>query len=435
MRRRLKHLQNPSGRAGSRWSSLLAAALGLVVGVAFAAVAEARPRPAPAAAQRGPADIWAASWESSPEPARAPFVTLTGQTVRQIARLSLGGIFVRIRLSNEFGDKPLTVGAAHVALAAGPAGAATQPGSDHPVTFGGKPGITIPAGARVVSDPVRMTVPPLANLAVSVYFTDAPGSVTENYFSMQTAYLASGDQTGAPDMPGASTSTQRLVLTGVDVSAATGTKVVVALGDSLTGGFGSQMDADHRWTDHLAERLLERRSGPPIGVVNAGIGGNRLLHDFFGPNALSRFDRDVLSQPAVGYLIVLIGINDFGLPGGHDLPQEEVSADDVIQGYKQLIVRANSAGIKVFFATLPPFGPLPQRPGYYSDASEAKREAVNQWIRTNKDAQGYIDFEAALRDPKTPNRMLPQYDSADHLDPNDAGYQVMSDKIDFRLFQ
>ena len=417
--------------------AVVLAALGLATWLGWAPGAiAARPKPAPAASSpTGPADIWAASWGSSPEPARAPFVTLTGQTVRQIARLSLGGIFVRIQLSNEFGDKPLTVGAAHVALAAGPTGAAVQAGSDHPVTFGGKPGITIPAGARVVSDPVRFQVPQLANLAVSIYFSDVPGAVTENYFSMQTAYIAAGDQTAAADLPGAATATQRLILTGVDVSAATGTKTVVALGDSLTGGFGSQMDADHRWTDHLAERLLDRKSGAPIGVVNAGIGGNRLLHDFFGPNALSRFDRDVLGRPGVGYLIVLLGINDFGLPGGRNLPQEEVSADDVIQGYKQLIVRANSAGIKVFFATLPPFGPLPQRPGYYSDASEAKREAVNQWIRTNKDAQGYIDFEAALRDPKTPNRMLPQYDSADHLDPNDAGYQVMSDKIDFRLFQ
>ena len=432
MRSAVEHRRTRPSRPGA--AKLIA--LGLAASLAWSASADAaRPKPASASGPNGPADIWAASWGTSPEPPRAPFVTLTGQTVRQVARLSLGGIFVRVQLSNEFGDKPLTVGAAHVALAAGPGGAAIQAGSDHPVTFGGKPGITIPAGARVVSDPVRFQVPPLANLAVSVYFTDVPGAVTENYFSMQTAYIANGDQTAAADLPGATTATQRLILTGVDVSAATGTKVVVALGDSLTGGFGSQMDADHRWTDHLAERLLDRKSGAPIGVVNAGIGGNRLLHDFFGPNALSRFDRDVLARPGVGYLIVLLGINDFGLPGGHNLPQEEVSADDVIQGYRQLIVRANSAGIKVFLATLPPFGPLPQRPGYYSDAAEAKREAVNQWIRTNKDAQGYIDFEAAVRDPKTPNRMLPQYDSADHLDPNDAGYQVMSDKIDFRLFQ
>src|SRR5215472_12337539 len=306
------------GRLGPAAAKLVA--FGLAASLVWSASANAKPKPAPASSPTGPADIWAASWGSSPEPPRAPFVTLTGQTVRQIARLSLGGIFVRIQLSNEFGDKPLTIGAAHVALAAGAGGAAIQAGSDHPVTFGGKPGITIPAGARVVSDPVRFQVPPLANLAVSVFFSDVPGAVTENYFSMQTAYIASGDQTAAADLPGASTATQRLILTGVDVSAATGTKVAVALGDSLTGGFGSQVDADHRWTDRLAERLLARKSGPPIGVVNAGIGGNRLLHDFFGPNALSRFDRDVLGRPGVGYLIVLLGINDFGLPGGRNLP-------------------------------------------------------------------------------------------------------------------
>lgn len=425
------------GRSGARRSNGLSrlgvAALAIMLSAVALAPAQAAPKPPKPAS--GPADIWAATWESSPEgPRGATPITLSNQTVRQIARVSLGGIYVRVKLSNEFGDRPLTIGAAHLALAAG-AGAAIQPGTDKALTFSGRSSVTIPPGARVLSDPVSLTVAPLSNVAVSFYVPGQAGAVTENFFSMQTAYIATGDATASPDMPGATTVTQRLILTGIDVSASASTKVVVALGNSITGGFGSTVDANHRWTDHLAERLQTRKGGPPIGVVNAGIGGNRLLHDFFGPNALSRFDRDVLAQPAVGYLIVLIGINDFGLPGGRNLPAEEVSADDVIAGYRQLIQRANSYGIKVFFATLPPFAPLPQRPGYYSDAAEIKREAVNQWIRTNHDAQGYIDFEAALRDPKTPNRMLPLYDSADHLDPNDAGYQAMSDAIDFRLFQ
>ncbi|HUO12936.1 MAG TPA: SGNH/GDSL hydrolase family protein [Caulobacteraceae bacterium] len=392
----------------------------------------ARPKPAkPSEA----AAVWAATWESSPEPARPPIPDLAGQTVRQIAHVSLGGIYIRAKLSNTFGDKPLVIGAAHIALASG-AGAAIQPATDHALTFSGRPGITIPIGASVISDPVFLTVPAFSNVVVSVYFPVPTGTVTENYFSMQTSYMAAGDQTAAPDMPGAATMTQRVVLTGLDVSAGAGTKVVVALGDSLTGGFGSTLDANHRWTDLLALRLADRRDGPPIGVVNAGIGGNRLLHDFFGPNGLARFDRDVLDQPSVGYLIVLLGINDFGLPGGHpELADEDVSADDVIAGYRQLIQRANSFGIKVFIATIPPFGPLPQRPGYYSDAAEAKREAVNAWIRTNRDAQGYVDFDAALQDPKVRIRMLAAYDSADHLDPNDAGYQVMANAVDMRLFE
>jgi lysophospholipase L1-like esterase len=416
------------GRMGRSLAWLVVAGAFLMVGAALAATAKPKPT--------GVADVWAATWESSPESARPPIPALAGQTVRQIAHITLGGIYIRVRLSNEFGDKPLVVGAAHLALSTG-TGAAIQPDTDRALSFGGKPGVTIPVGARVLSDPVSLTVPAFANVAVSLYFPQPTGAVTENYFSMQTSYMASGDTTAQPDMPGAATMTQRVILTGLEVSAGAGTKVAVVLGDSLTGGFGSTLDANHRWTDLLALRLAARKGNPPpIGVVNAGIGGNRLLHDYFGPNALSRFDRDVLSQPSVGYLIVLLGINDFGLPGGHpELAAEDVTADDIIVGYKQLIARANSFGIKVFIATIPPFGPLPQRPGYYSDQSEAKREAVNTWIRSNSDDQGYIDFETALRDPKNHNRMLPAYDSADHLDPNDAGYQVMANAVDFRLFQ
>jgi lysophospholipase L1-like esterase len=416
--------------AGRRWSRLgglvaFCVAFGVLIGQGAAA--------APAKG-RGGAPIWAATWEASPEPAHNPPVPLSGQTIRQIAHISLGGIYIRARLSNEFGDQPLTIGAAHLALASG-AGAGVQPGTDRPLTFGGKSSITIPPGARVLSDPVSLNVPNLANVAVSLYFPGPVGSVTENFFSMQTAYLAAGDATGAADLPGASTITRRLILTGLDISASADTRVVVALGDSLTGGFGSTVDANHRWPDHLSERFFDQHSGPPMSVVNAGIGGNRLLHDFFGPNALSRFDRDVLSQPGVGYLIVLLGINDFGLPGGRNLPAEEVSADDVIAGFRQLVQRANSYGIKVFFGTIPPFGGFTERKGFYSGAAEEKRQTVNNWIRINKEAQGYIDFEAALRDPKTANHLSSTYDSGDHMDPNDAGFQAMSDAVPMRLFQ
>ena len=287
----------------------------------------------------------------------------------------------------------------------------------------------------MLSDPVSLTVPSLSSVVVSLYFPQPTGAVTENFFSMQTVFMAPGDQTAAPSMPGAATITRRLVLTALDISAATNSRTVVVLGDSLTGGFGSTVDANHRWPDLLAEKLVNRPGRPALSVVNAGIGGNRLLHDFFGPNALARFDRDVLAQPSVGYLIVLLGINDFGLPGGRNLPDEEVTADDVIVAYKQFIQRANSHGIKVFFGTIPPFGPIPQRPGFYSDASEAKRQAVNNWIRTTHDHQGYIDFEAALRDPKSRKGLNPAMDSGDHLDPNDAGFKAMADAVPMRLFE
>jgi lysophospholipase L1-like esterase len=411
---------------GMRLAALTLVSLALPV-LALAAP----PKPAPVSTA---AETWAAAWEASPEAQRAPLVPIGGQTLRQIAHVTLGGIFIRVRLSNEFGDKPLTIGAAHVGISGG--AATVQAGTDQVALFGGKPTIVIPPGARVLSDPIRMTVPAMSNVAVSLYVPAYDGAVTSHYFTMQTAYMAAGDTTAAPDMPGASQQTHDAILTGVDVSASRDTKVTVVLGDSLTAGFGSTTDTNRRFSDLLAVRLATRNGGPPIGVVNAGIGGNRLLHDFFGPNALARFDRDVLSQPDVGFLIVLLGIDDFGLPGGRGLPDEEVTADDVIQGYRQLIARAHSSNIKVFIGTIPAFAPLPDRPGYYSPASELKREVVNQWIRANsREFEGVIDFEGALHDPKVKNRILPSLDSGDHLDPNDAGYQAMANIVVMRLFQ
>jgi len=252
---------------------------------------------APASRPSTATDIWVTTWESSPEMPRAPAIVLAGQTVRQVARVSLGGIYIRARLSNEFGDRPLVIGAAHLALGAG-GGSTIDPSSDRTITFSGQPTVTIPPGAAVLSDPVSLTVPSLSNVVVSLYFPQPTGAVTENFFSMQTTYMAPGDQTAAGTLPGAATVTRRLILTALDISAATSARTVVVFGDSLTSGFGSTVDANHRWPDFLAEKLVNRSGRPALSVVNAGIGGNRLLHDFFGPNALARFDRDVLASPA-----------------------------------------------------------------------------------------------------------------------------------------
>jgi lysophospholipase L1-like esterase len=208
--------------------------------------------------------------------------------------------------------------------------------------------------------------------------------------------------------------------------------VVVTLGDALTDGYGSTPDANRRWPDLLAARLIAAKK--QTAVVNASISGNRMLHDFIGPSAVSRFDRDVLALPRVSHLVIMLGVNDFGFPGARNLPDEEVTAADVIDGYKQLIARARAHDIKVYGATLPPFGPIPSRPGFYSEAAEAKRVAVNQWIRTSGAFDGVIDFEAVVRDPKAPNRLLPAYDSGDHLNLNDAGYKAMADAVDLKLF-
>jgi lysophospholipase L1-like esterase len=396
---------------------------------AFAAALLLTAVPAPAAAQFAADSTWAATWQASPEPARAPTVTLQQQTVRQVVRVSLGGGRFRVRLSNDFGDKPVNIGAAHIALAG--VGSQTQAGSDRVLTFGGRRFTTIPPHASILSDAVDLPVPSLASLAVSLYFPDPTPVDTEHFFALSTAYVAPRDQTAAPAMPGASTITKRAFLSGVEVSMSKKPKVIVALGDSITGGFGSTIDANRRWPDYLAERLIAKKS--LTAVVNAGIGGNRLLHDFIGPNALSRLDRDVLSQPKATHLIVLEGINDLGFPGGRNLAQEDVTAEDLIGAYKQIIARARAHGIKVIGATLTPFGPIPERPGYYSEAAAAKREAVNNWIRTSRAFDGVIDFDAALRDPAAPTRMRPAYDSGDHLSPNDAGYKAMADAIDLKL--
>jgi lysophospholipase L1-like esterase len=373
---------------------------------------------------------WAAVWQASPEPARSPTVTLNNQTVREVVRISLGGSKLRVRLTNEFGDAPLHIGSAHVALAG--EGSSIKLGSDHALTFGGGAHeVIIPEHAYVLSDPVDLSVPSLGQLAVSIYVPGNERTLTEHFFALQNAYVAPRDVTSSTTLPATTTITKRLLLSGIDVAVTHRTKVVVGLGDSTTSGFGSTPGTDRRWTDRLAEKLVSKKSA--VSVVNAGIGGNRLLHDFIGPNGLSRFDRDVLNQSGITHVIVLIGINDFGLPGGRKLPQEEVSLEQMVAGFRQLIARAHGRGVKIIAATLLPFGPIPERPGYYSDASAAKREALNQWIRSSHEFDGVIDFDAALHDPKDPKSLLPSYDSGDHLNPNDDGYKAMADAVDLKL--
>lgn len=373
---------------------------------------------------------WAATWQASPEPARAPIVTLNNQTVREVVRVSLGGSRFRVRLTNEFGETPLRIGSAHVGIATENSSIAL--GSDHALTFSnGSHEVVIPEHSYVLSDPVDLTVPSLGRIAVSIYVPGNERTITEQFFALQKAYIAAHDVTGSTVFEGATVITKRLLLSSVDVEASRRTHVIVALGDSITGGFGSTPDSDRRWTDRLAERLAAKKASATL--VNAGIGGNRLLHDFIGPNVLSRFDRDVLSQSGVTHVVVLIGINDFGMPGGRKLPQEEVTLEQMVAGMRQLIARAHGHDIKIIGATLPPFGPIPERPGYYSETSSAKREALNQWIRTSREFDGIIDFDTALRDPKNPTKLLPAYDSGDHLNPNDDGYKAMADAVDLKM--
>jgi lysophospholipase L1-like esterase len=359
-----------------------------------------------------------------------PSEEFDNQTIRMIVHTTIGGHRARVRLSNAFGKEPLVVGAAHIAIRA--AAGAIVPASDRTLTFSGKPSITIPPGALVLSDPVDLDVPQLGDLAISIYVPGKPGSPTWHFTGLHTTYLAGpGDFTGKTDIPDASKGPSWYWIQGVDVAAPKGTSAIVAFGDSITDGAQSTVDANRSWPSDLAKRLLARRGRyPQLAVLNAGISGNRILHDVVGPNALARFDRDALLQSGVEDVIVLESINDIGFSSIPNNADQAVSADDLIAGLRQLVERAHVRGIRIFGATLTPY----LGATYASPEGEAKREAINKWIRTGGAFDGVIDFDAAVRDPEHPEQVLPAYDSGDHLHPSDAGYQAMADAIDLSLF-
>jgi lysophospholipase L1-like esterase len=373
---------------------------------------------------------WVGTWTASPSNLFAG--GFNDQTLRLIAHTSIGGDRVRVRLSNTFGTTSLAIGEAHVAMQS--QGAAIHPGTDRQLKFGGRVSVTIPPGALVVSDPVDLDVQALSNLAVSLYLPGATGPITEHSLAVQTNYASTpGNYVDAGSLPVAGTRQSWAVLSGIEVLARD-TTAVVTFGDSITDGYGSTVDANRRWPNILAERLQARHM--KVAVLDQGISGNRVLHDGqvpeFGPNALSRFDRDVLAQSGVKFMVLLEGINDFG----HAAPgtPEAVSAEDIIAGYRQIVRRAHAQGIKVYGATLTPYvGTI--FPGYFQPEGEAKRQAVNAWIRTSGAFDAVIDFDATVRDPANPTKILPAYDVGDHLHPNDAGYRAMANAVDLRLFR
>jgi lysophospholipase L1-like esterase len=347
------------------------------------------------------------------------------RTVRQVIRTTLGGDRVRIRLTNEYGERPLVIGAAHIAVR--DTGTAIKPGSDRTLTFGGRATVMLKQGAVALSDPVDLRIPELGDLAISLWIKDSIRTTTRHAAAHQRSYLsAHGDFTAAPRLSPDSTITAWLWLSGVDVTNTAATGVVVAIGNSITDGSGSTLDANARWPDELARRLLGSRE-PRKGVVNAGIGGNRVLGLNTGPSALARFDRDVLMQPGITHVIVLEGINDILRS-----PPDTVTVADMIFGYTQLITRAHERGLLIYGATLTPIGGL-DRPT--TPAASVKRRALNEWIRTSGMFDGVIDFETATRDPAQPDRFLPAFDSGDHLHPSDAGYKAMGESIDLALFR
>lgn len=386
-----------------------------------------------AMAQKPATTDWVGTWAASPmgSVVKADQPSPTDRTYRNIVRISTGGKTLRIQLTNEFGTTPLTIGAAHIALSAGEG--ATKPGSDHALTFGGRPTVTIPAGAMLFSDPIAMEAAPLADLVVSVYLPQQ--TITANSchaLGSSTNYILAGDATAQATLPAeAKKFGSWCFVKGIDVEAKDKPVALVTFGDSITDGARSTPDANHRWPNILAARMQADKKYAHIGVLNEGISGNRVLHDVAGPNALARFDRDVLAQSGAKYLIILESINDIGHGTRLKNPEDVVSAQDLIVGFQQMVARAHQHGIKVFGATLTPY----EGAGYFSAEGEKIRQAVNAWIRTSKELDGVIDFDKITRDPEKPTWFLPAYDCGDHLHPNDAGYKAMGEAIDLAIFK
>jgi lysophospholipase L1-like esterase len=373
---------------------------------------------------------WVGTWAAAPAPAEG-VVGFNNHTLRMHPRVSIGGERLRLRISNAYGNRPLTIGAAHIALR--DKGPAIVPGSDRKLSFGGAAGAVIAAGAVAFSDPVELAVAPLADLAVSLHL---PGEVLANFaitgrYARQTNYISPpGNFAAETAMPVGNLTDQWFFLCGVDVLAPAEAGGVVALGDSLTDGNISTIDAYCRWPDQLARRLVQR-GGRPVGVMNNGLGGNRILHDLRGDSGLRRFDRDVLAQPGISHVIVMLGTND--LRNRWAKPEEEVTGEQMIAGLKQMAARAHSAGVKIIGATLTPFGNETFMANAWNPTREAHRVAVNEWIRNGGAFDGVADFDAALRDPEIPTQMRAADDCGDGLHPSDSGYCKLGDAIDLAL--
>jgi lysophospholipase L1-like esterase len=410
--------------AGLGWLRRGALLLGLVAFAASAGAAD-------------PKERWVAAWATSqqiPEERNAlPPEDLKDATLRQVVRIRLAGDRLRVRFSNAYGTAPLRIGAATIARAPDPASSKLDPASVKPLSFGGKPWAVIPAGADYWSDPVALPVAAGTDLAVSIYLPEAPARQTSHPGSRATSYYVHGDLTAAAELPGAKTVDHWYQLAGIETVSAKATAVLI-IGDSITDGSGVKPNTNLRWPDALQLRMRATKGLEHMAVLNGGIGGNRLLLDGLGPNALARFDREVLSPPGITHLILFEGVNDLGTYT-RDAPQtaeaHAAHVHEMIGALRQMAERARSRGIKVIGATIMAFGGS----GYYHPdaATEADRQAVNAWIRAPGNFDAVIDFDAATRDPVDPSRLRADYDSGDGLHPSIAGYQAMAEAVPLEL--
>ncbi len=387
-------------------------------------------------AMSGERQDWVGTWTASPQPTWGPDFALPvkiapkleNQTIRQTVRTSIGGKQFRIVLSNEYTNTPIQIGETHAAIAG--EGSKIVAGTDHLVTFGGQTKAIVPAGAPLVSDPVDLPLDALSHLSISIYLPQATPISTFHWDGKQTAYIGDGNQTASDTIAAAQTTDARILVSEVLIDASANHGAVIAIGDSITDGNGATLNGDNRWPDFLAKRLASKH----IAVLNAGISGARLLDDAMGVKASARFDRDVLAQPGAKAVVLLIGINDISWPGtpfvsGKSLPSLAALTD----GYRQLAAQAHAHNLIILGGTLTPFeGALSGTPldGYYTLEKDALRQKVNHWIRTSGAFDAVVDFDALLRDPNHPTRLLPEFDSADHLHPGEKGNRAMAEAID-----
>ncbi len=391
------------------------------------------------------APLWVGSWASSqaiPAPKEGlDSVDLRDVTLRQIVHLSVGGDALRLKLSNVYGIEPLHISSVHIARPLSPSSGQVVAATDRPLTFAGRTDVTIPPGAEYLSDPLPFPVAPFADVAVSMHLDTVPTQQTSHVASHQTSFLTHGDQTALADLTDAKTLEHWFFISGVEVTAAPGTVAIVALGDSITDGSHSTTNGNDRWPNDFARRLALTRGLRQPAVLNAGIGGNRVLADGKGPSALTRFDREVLAQPAIRYLIVFEGINDLrraDMEPARSADEHAAHVRGITGAYEQFIQQAHAHGILVMGATITPdLDAVYSQPTVLdrpSAAHETDRQAINRWIRTSGRFDAIVDFDAAVRDPKRPDHLLAAYDSGDHIHPSPAGYQVMADAIPLSFF-
>jgi lysophospholipase L1-like esterase len=387
-----------------------------------------------------PSPQWVSSWAAAQTipvgDQLLPDKSLDDATLRQLVRVSLGGTRLRVRLSNVFGKEPLEIGGASVAIAEGVASSRLKPGTSRGLTFSGASRFSIPAGAEYVSDPVSLPVTPLTTLAVSIHLPRHPPLVTGHPGSRATSYIGKGNQLLAAEFANPLTADRWYLLSGVDVVPVRKSAAIAVLGDSITDGYGVKPNTNSRWTDFLIPRLQASPRTRNLAVLNLGIGGNRVLLDGSGPNALARFERDVLMRDEVEYLVILEGVNDLGtLTREAPVSAEEHRAfvQRFLVGYAQMVARARNRGIKVIGGTILPYGAS----GYYHpDArNEADRQEINAWIRKPGNVDAVIDFDAIMRDPARPMFLRKDVDSGDGLHPSVYGYRVMGEAVPLSLFE